>query len=104
MATRPATEVVASFNLLPGRQAVWEDVYTTIIQKEQQDPASGLRKARLLRDIHDDTHLIIVGEWDSPEAFDRFVRSGGLLWESRGLEYEVRPAEVTYLETIWDGA
>lgn len=97
MAARSATEVVASFKLLPGRQAVWEEVYRKIIREAQQDPASGLRHARLLRDIHDDTHLVIVGEWDSPEKFDRFVRDGGLLWESRGLEYAAKPAEVTYL-------
>lgn len=103
MATSPATTVVASFKLMPGRQAQWEEVYTKIMQRAEQDPTSGLRHVRLMRDVRDEKHFVIVGEWDSPGAFDRFVRDSGLMWESRGLGYAATPINVTYLEAVSDG-
>lgn len=92
--------VVSSFKLLPGREILWEETYHEIIHKAEQDPASGLRHAHLMRDIRDHDHVVILSEWDSPESFDRFVRDAGLIWDRRGLDFASAPVATTYLERI----
>jgi quinol monooxygenase YgiN len=103
MVTPGRITVIASFKLLRGHESQWTGAYQEIMRKAGQDHTSGMHSARLFRDIRDDTHFTIISDWDSPDAFDRFVRYAGLIWEARGLEYAYAPAGITYLEHIVEG-
>jgi quinol monooxygenase YgiN len=62
------------------QQQVW--TRTQHIAQQQ----SGFYSIRLLRDVAQPGHYVMLSEWDSRNDYDHFVRASGLYWLDRALE------------------
>ena len=68
----------------PERAAEWEQGWNAALAfARRQD---GFRAMRLLRDVTQPGHYVVLSEWVSREDHDRFVRASGLYWLDRAVE------------------
>jgi quinol monooxygenase YgiN len=87
--------VVASFELMPDRHRVWRDVWQDLGRIARK--TSACRDFRLLSNVDDDTHCMVVSEWDDVATFNRFVRESHLLWIERAVPYAHQPTSFAFM-------
>ncbi|MBI1337037.1 MAG: antibiotic biosynthesis monooxygenase [Phycisphaera sp.] len=62
-----------NYQVLPGKEKTFEDVFFAVIEKMNQMP--GHTKTSLLRDVKDAQRYVILSDWSDRAAFDSFIRS-----------------------------
>jgi quinol monooxygenase YgiN len=88
------TKVIVSFDLLPGWQEAWSDLWTRIGRLALTRPACS--EFRLLRDWRDGKRCFVVSTWTDAQAFDQFAREVGLAWMAREMRQVASPTGITY--------
>jgi heme-degrading monooxygenase HmoA len=62
-----------NYTVLDGKEGVFERAFQAVL--DAMKDGAGHRASQLFRDVGDRKKYLIVSEWESKEAFDRFVRS-----------------------------
>lgn len=62
-----------NYQVLPGRQGLFEDKFTAVL--EAMRATEGHVTTKLYRDTADDASYLIISEWSSKPAFASFIRS-----------------------------
>jgi heme-degrading monooxygenase HmoA len=62
-----------NYTVLDGKEGVFERAFQAVLDAMKDD--AGHRASQLFRDVGDRKKYLIISEWESKEAFDRFVRS-----------------------------
>ena len=62
-----------NYDVLPGKESVFERAFEAVLQAMQG--MEGHTRSQLFRDVHSAGSYLIMSEWTSREAFDRFIGS-----------------------------
>lgn len=62
-----------NYQILPGKEKVFEDVFNAVVKKMQQMP--GHSQSHLFRDVASPQRYLIISDWNDRNAFDEFIGS-----------------------------
>jgi heme-degrading monooxygenase HmoA len=62
-----------NYQVLPGKQDAFEEVFQAVLKLMQQMP--GHTRSHLYRDVNDVQRYLIVSEWSDRGAFEQFIAS-----------------------------
>ena len=94
--------VVATFVMAPDIEVAWDEVWPRVCDACRQQ--AGFRQARLMRDTNSPRRYMVHSEWEDREHANRFVRTAGLLWLLRGLDFLAEHPTIMYLDAVADVA
>ena len=90
--------ILAIVEIAPEHNDEWQQIWRQM--GRQQEQQSGFRTARRFCDVRQRGRYVFQSEWDDPADYDSMVRSLGLLWLDRALEYLARPVTILVLEEM----
>jgi hypothetical protein len=90
--------ILAIVEIAPEHEDQWQQIWRQT--QRQQELQSGFRAARRFYDTKQRGRYVFQSEWDAPADYDTMVRSLGLLWLDRALEFLARPITILVLEEM----
>jgi quinol monooxygenase YgiN len=95
--SKPVTAII-SFRLLPGFRETWSQAWQQLRGAALTAPTC--RQFCLLRDRHDESHRVVLTEWDRASDFDAFIREAGVIWLDRCIDGTSEPTAYSILEAV----
>jgi len=90
--------ILAIIEIAPEHDDEWQQIWRQTQRQQEQQP--GFRAARRFYDVKQPERYVFQSEWDDRADHDAMVRSLGLLWLDRALEYLARPVTILVLEEM----
>lgn len=90
--------ILAIVEIAPEHEDEWQQIWRQTQQRQEEQP--GFRAARRFHDTTQPGRYVFLSEWEDRADHDVMVRSLGLLWLDRALEFLARPVSILVLEEM----
>jgi len=90
--------ILAIVEIASEHEDQWQQIWRQTQRQQELQP--GFRAARWFRDVMQPERYVFQSEWDDRADHDAMVRSLGLLWLDRALEFLARPVTILVLEEM----
>jgi quinol monooxygenase YgiN len=90
--------ILAICEIAPEHEDEWQQIWRQTQRQQELQP--GFRAARWFRDVTQPGRYVFQSEWDDRADHDAMVRSLGLLWLDRALEFLAHPVTILVLEEM----